>query len=635
MAYIAAPQVLESNTILLDGADASTPKYYRLRGPVQVVQATQFPGKITIGDFGKNENPIISTVSWSDLRGGMGLYRMKDESQIDRFWTSQNIDTLHANAITLGALVTSISAGVDFFVTAINVLSDLLTVAFSNRIYTHDGTSWSALVDTLPNAPRDSILFNARIFYAEEGSGYSYQAAGGAVATDVALPLFLAFAVWDNKLYGLDTAGVLYSSTTGNAASWTTLAGLDLTGTNVVNYDRLFLRVYDDANGEPTIWAITPTGPFLYDATNDKWFRSRFQAPRYQQGEPYPFFGSTYRESLFLQTAERKIFKLTMGSGTLLVEDVTLGAPDGVPSEYTSAVRGSESNNDFLFALAGYSYANAIRQPIGLFVYNGRGWHNIFRHSLYTTTTTTDTGLIKATTVRSGTAIRNRLYFHVTDDTSGNTLRWLNLYDLPENPLTSTTRTYAASGQLELPFFDGGYEAQQKTAIQVRIKVTGATANETVQVAYRIDGSTGSYTNLGSAITATTEQTLKFGTNNVGLGFKSIQLKLTLARGSTTTLAPKIEYIALDFMRLPDVLKGFSLTIDCTNDAPDGRSPRTQIDDLWTTIALNTLCTFAYRDDAGNTQSYLVKAMRPQGTEETGEDYRGQYQIYLASFGSN
>jgi hypothetical protein len=293
---------------------------------------------------------------------------------------------------------------------------------------------------------------------------------------------------------------------------------------------------------------------------------------------------------------------------------------------YGGQIQYLKADNDYLYA--GIYAEDSTDTIVYVLAYNGQGWHMVMQ-----TTVVAAIGGMYPLFITDSVNGR-RLYARYDPTTSGRSLAAMSLSPASENPVFSTTRQYAEAGQVDLPYFDGAYEAQQKVALKVRIKVAGATATELVQIAYRIDGSTGSFTSLGSPISATTEQTIYFGSSSEGLAFKSIQFRFTLVRTNAVPAtdklkSPKIEYFAMDFMRLPEVLKGFQVVIDC-NEEVRGKTPGEQINNLWTAISSSTLGTFAYKDDAGNTRSYLVKALRPTGSEATAHDDRGTYSLFLA-----
>lgn len=632
--YEANPQVTTPGTIRLYGNE------YKLKneedgsaGEVKVIMSTVFPPKIVSGtDIGPNDNPTMSTQEWTDLRGGMGLWKWRGPEDNNRYFAGDNIDCLFPKAITLGPLVTKTNAPVNTSIRSIGELNGtLVIVQGGGQVYNFDGTSFSALIDTLPTTSVSNARFNSRLFHSLGSSGYSFQAAPDAVATDVATPTAQTFTVWDGKIYTLDTSLILYSSTTGSAASWTTLATIPLP-----NNPSLIVQLvtYDDADGNPVIWALTSLGPWLYDAVNNKWMQARFDYPYYAIGNNHQFyFGAKYRESLFNRAGDLEVYKLTMSDGLLNIKPVFVDSPDMVSADYDGGLGSFTSTNEFLFATIGSTSLAGGNTKWGMLLYNG-GWHPIYLNA----NTSGSVNTPESAYITSSSNHPYRLYFHMDAGADPSSLAYIKLGELRKSPLSGVTKNYSSSGTLELPCFGGGYESQSKTARQVRIKLAGASSTETVQIAYRLNGSTGAYTNLGSAVTANTEQTLKFGTNSVGLSFKSIQLKLTFVRGGTTTAAPKLEYTALDYIRLPEVLRGFLVNIDCSA-LVGGNTPRQQVDNLWTAIETDTFGTFAFRDDSAtgsnNTRSYLVKVTRPEGMEDTGLTEGGVYKLLLISYGDN
>lgn len=610
-------------------------------GKVQVVLSTTPPPKfVTGGDYGKDDQPTLSTQSWSDLTGGAGCLNIRSAEDLTKLWRSQNMNTLYPGSATLGPLVTDISRPSitsDAIPASVGTLGGTLFVCFWSigtgaiYLYSHNDTTWSAELGTVASqqVQENATEFNSRLFYPGSTSGYFYHNSAGTI-TDVAQAA-MSFTVWDNKIYLVDSVGGLYSSTTGNAASWgTVLATLPLDALPSAA-PQLKLVVHDDADGDPAIWCLTDIGPFVFDAAASKWMRARFQIPTTNRSHFQDSFGTSWRGDLFARTGIRKQHRLSMKSGTLEVAPVDV-ARDGVTNVDGYTPSALEASNSYLLGLmTWHSTSNSLNNiGVGLNAYNGIGWHMLYWQ---VGTATRQKGQMRAVYIFGEV----RLYFPLV----GSSVGWIRLDELEYAHIAAITTgapRYASTGLIETPWFNAQFAAQRKTAVQCRLKLLGASADETVQIAYRIDGSTSAYTNLGSPVTANTEQTIEFGTNSVGLAFKSIQFQLTFVRGSTNTNAPKMEYFALDYIRVPEPLRGFIITLDCR--APWGqRSSRQQIDDLWTAIETDTLGTFALRDDStvgsSNTRSYLVKITRPEGLENTGRDESGIYKLLLVSYGDN
>ena len=77
-----ATKVVEANEVSINGV------YYTISRPVQVVLASLYPAKITIGDTSRDSQTRASVISWADWRGGLGTERMEGAVDVDKAWWS-------------------------------------------------------------------------------------------------------------------------------------------------------------------------------------------------------------------------------------------------------------------------------------------------------------------------------------------------------------------------------------------------------------------------------------------------------------------------------------------------------------------------------------------------------------------
>lgn len=643
--YSSTPQVQTAGEVFLFG------RRYRLApdkngksGTVKETLATQFPNKIvTNQDYDRSSNPRVSSYNWSDLRGGMGRWRIRDLVNDNHFfWTSENMNTLWPNLITLAPLATSTGTPSHSGTPNTSVVTsiapfraNIVAVWGSTDVHVYDGSAWTTTrIGQLTSVPlENATLFNGRLFYPRGASGYSYHSgitSGTFGLAESSTPTMYTFCVWDNKIFGLDvTTGVLYHSTTGDVGSWTTAAaipGIDASATALNGK----LVVDDDAAGEPIVKCVNNTGLWSYDWTADKWYASRFQTPYFRPWRANQTeFAAVWRESLYAKTGIRELTKLTQGSGALSVERIPL-APDDVTLTQMQEFVDLEATNNLLYALLGADVLDISYGATGqvmLAAYNGIGWHPLYVSSVSQVSTV-------PRRCRSSGEVGSSYLLFFGDFNVTSSLPTISIGQLETNPLYNLFGTYAASGFVELPVFDGGVAERVKVAEAVRLQVIGATANETVTVSYRLNSSTGAYTTLGSAVTVDDEVTISFGTNFTGVEFKAIQFRLSFARGSTTTLAPKLDHFTFDYRQKLEVQRGFNITIDLRNEAY-GRTPHQQYAALSAAMKATQFGTFAWRDDANNVRSCLVEVLRPEGAFETGADEGGQMTLTLMEVGPN
>ena len=161
-----------------------------------------------------------------------------------------------------------------------------------------------------------------------------------------------------------------------------------------------------------------------------------------------------------------------------------------------------------------------------------------------------------------------------------------------------------------------------------------ASSDESVAVSYATNYST-TYTDL-TTITSTTlgategTQTFLLPTSDspVGVSFRSIKFKLTLARGSTTTKSPDVVSVTLEYRKKLEAKYGHTVEVDL-NSQYKGKDPMQLRSSLVSAIESNTLQEFTFRDDGGGTRNYYVDVTSATGIEYTGHDERGSSRITL------
>ena len=620
---------------------------YKLTEPVGVVMSSVFPPKLVTGDYSDDDNPFTSVYSIKDLTGGPGMWQYRSRADLNRYWkaskvTSGNaaITTLWPGAIT-GNILTLSNYDVPLNTTGASAIprwiwglgDTIMYVAGDGSVYNSTGARVDALPADVVAPPvvfrfydTANAAYRNRIIYPEGSTGYSYQDAHGSAATDVTAsatnPGMSAVIVWDNRLWALDNSSKLWSSSTGDDGSWVERAILPIDASGTTYYR---LVVYDDPTGSSAIWCITHLGCWIYDAVNDVWVTSRFHHQHYS---PASTAGNrmavVFHDSLYVITGNQKVHKLTMSGGILLIEDVHPGDPDGSLAT-DQVIRAIDADDEYVYIACSNGTGSSDNFETIFMAYTAHGsWTELARQSNLAAAGGNYTfGTISS--VVTSTARRVFLGWHNATGNEGNIATY-DISTLDMSPIIAGTTT-GANVYLELPVFDGFDPAQQKTALNAKVHMAGTVGTGTITVAYRVNGSTSSYTELGDATNTGSENTLYFGTNRGGLAFKSIQIRLEF-----DGTKPQLIYFAMTYLRIPEILRGFIVNIDCT--APYGnRTQATMINDIWTAISTNTLGTFTYRntsaDANGSERAYLVKVMRPEGLEWTGYDERGVYKLFL------
>ena len=649
-----ANKVIEDNEIYLGGT------YYPLNRPVQSVLASIYPAKVTIGDTTRDSNLRSSIISWSDWRGGIGVERMQGASDADRAWYS-TCNLRHRHHLVLPALSTATTAqdaddtSIQGAITFIQDLGTVLYAGYSSAPYyyseandrwtrvTHSSSAYS-----FPAAPTDSItvrMGGSDYIVVAHGGGYSYFSSATTVTDKTTDAKFLTY--WDDMLWGIDATGQL----------WYTLT-IDGTPVNdaklpVQNDYVTDLFVGRDAIGEQIIYAATKTGLYAHDYANQRWVETQFQLPFHN----FNGTGSVrWRDSIYTPSG-LGIYKYINGSNNAVITVMGPDRDDGIPATYRGTIRklvgthteliaaidattapGAQAATDIPWQGGATSGSSARSQNViaassgqsSIVAWNDTGWETKWT----------------APTAKAGKAVDVML---VSNAGKGDYRLWWGLdgqvysqlipFDVT-NPsqlvaVDGTDYAYAASGTHETPWFDAQQTEVDKLAIKLKVEVQDASGDETVSVSYATNYST-TYTDL-TTITSTTlgategTQTFLLPTSDspVGVSFRSIKFKLTLARGSSdTSKSPDVVSLTLEYRKKLEAKYGHTVEVDL-NTTYKGKDPMQLRSSLVSSIESNTLQEFTFRDDGGGTRNYYVDVTSATGIEYTGHDERGSSRITL------
>ncbi len=649
-----ASKVVDDNEIYLGGT------YYPLNRPVQSVLASIYPAKVTIGDTTRDSNLRSSIISWSDWRGGIGVERMQGASDADRAWYS-TCNLRHRHHLVLPALSTATTAqdaddtSIQGAITFIQDLGTVLYAGYSTAPYyyseandrwtrvTHSSSAYS-----FPANPTDSItvrMGGTDYVVVAHGGGYSYFSSATTVTDKTTDAKFLTY--WDDRLWGIDVTGQL----------WYTLT-IDGTPVNdaklpVQNDYVTDLFVGRDATGEQIIYAATKTGLYAHDFANQRWVETQFQLPFHN----FNGVGSVrWRDSIYTPSG-LGIYKYINGSNNAVITVMGPDRDDGIPATYRGTIRklvgthteliaaidattapGAQAATDIPWQGGATSGASSRSQNViaassgqsSIVAWNDTGW---------------ETKWI-APSAKAGKQVDVML---VSNAGKGDYRLWWGLdgqvysqlipFDVT-NPsqlvaVEGTDYAYESSGTHETPWFDAQQTEVDKLAIKLKVEVQDASADETVAVSYATDYST-SYTAL-TTITSTTlgategTQTFLLPTSDspVGVSFRSIKFKLTLARGSSdTTKSPDVVSLTLEYRKKLEAKYGHTVEVDL-NTTYKGNDPKQLRNNLVSSIESNTLQEFTFRDDSGGERNYYVDVTSATGIEYTGHDERGSSRITL------
>jgi hypothetical protein len=605
--------------------------YYPIRGPVRSTLASTYPAKVTIGDTNKDSLQRASVVAWNDFRGGIGKWRMDGATDVDRIW--YGVGRLrHKGHLVLPPLATQTAAsGASgaFDVGGIGDLLDEVYGAFGTdvRKYNNVTDSWGVSLATLPSGVTDTGTFDVGgtvyLVFAHK-TGYTYTPDGEAWTDDTEDVQFMTF--WDDRLWGIDKTGQLrWSNVIG---TWVDDAKLRLPDDSVTD-----LFIGRDPSGEEIIYAMTTMGLFSHDAANERFVQTELELPTHPDNGKG---SSRWRDALYI-TAGLQVFKWVNGTNSAVLTVVGPDRDDGLPSSKRGSIRkllgtnndllalvdatsgGTLSLRDTFFGSAMGSQITGVLPPnVGtsaVLAFNEVGWDVLWE-------STTDTKAVTAGVV-SNAYNKYRLWWAQDER-----VYWMTLPRDIVNPNEIADFTYGASTTYDLPWFDAGQAEVDKLAKRFKVEVKDTSSNETVTVSYALNYGT-SFTAL-TAITSdgTTTFDLPNSTTPEGVAFRAIQIRIVLARGSTTTNSPDVLSVTLEWRKKPAAQWGHTFEVDITKPYK-GKTPLQLRSNLLAVIEQNLNSQFTFRDDDGDTRNFYVDVVSASGLEQTGHDERGSTQVLV------
>ena len=624
-----AAKVVEENEIILNGV------YYRVSNPVRRFITSQFPGKITLGDYNLESNPITSTFVSSDHRGGIGIERMDASKDLDRVWWSTG-QLRHTDHFVLPKLATASGSDPSTTLTEFLTFKGVLYAAGGGFLHTYNpNNTWTTIevsTTTSINNASDAEVgmvnsVSTAVFANKEGIYYSTTGESWASNSTQSTP-YIAF--WKDQLYAISSDGQLYRSSD-LSGSWTVDAKLKLDDDDVVG-----LIVARNASQDRVLYAVTKQGLYVHDDTNTRFVQTDFKIPKSNNNGKGT---TTWRGSIYYPSS-MGIYKINVVSDATIVTTIGLDRDDGVPQTYRGKIlKLVPTHNELLVVV------NAQEQdttPLTTKIHATAGSRSRMNTSI-------GGGLVGYSYIA---AFDDRGYEikHITGSSSAGITGafvgtdqdeyrlWVN-YDSEAyyislstdviNPSQISDQSYASAATLETPYFDAGVIGQDKVALAIRAETKNPTSNETITISYAVNYSD-SFTDL-TAITSTGETEFKLpnSTTPTGVEFRSIKLKAALARGGTATNTPDLIKLALLFKKTLPVQYGFDVVLDLTN-SHKGKTIRDLQAAVETAISTNTLMELTYRDDSGGTRNYFVTALSAQALEETGLNERARFRLTLS-----
>jgi len=619
--------------------------YYRILGAVQPSVASQWPQKVTFGDYTKDSEQIASTWNMSDWRGGIGVAHMKEGQDDDRcLWSTCQLDYKGHLVLPLQAT----DCGND------TEAECAILIEYKNRIYGvfgdsvrrwDDGASaWSASLVTLNGPATDAIVHNGKLYFA---CGVDIDRFDGTTWTDglalsgAAQPCqFLV--EWDNKLFTLDYTGQL-DYTDDEGVTWTANAL-----SNLPNNYYTSLCISRDAAGDRIIYLGTKIGLYALDYINAKWYKTGLSMPFNHNN----CAGMTdWRDVLYVSSG-MQVYRYIAGEEDIQV--MGLDRDGGVPDNYFGVITKLISEHNALYALVdatdnvtknlfngGYLTDQQFYDPVGysyLAKWSGQGWSVAHLSADSVTRITTATAAYADEAYRLWFALNKKVYY-------------IGLPYTIQNPDEVPDATYALSSIHETPWFDADNDTSTKIGLGFSMELKNTansivgsvkTAIDYVLVWYETELSENwleiSPIDTSLADTANPERICEDGEiefyvgSSTGRTFNRIRFRVQIVHATAgQTESVDIQWMRLKYIKLLEPKWGFKVRIDCSRNYRH-KSAASLLDALKDALETQTLGAFQFKDAStvlGRSESHNVRIVDMRGAEIGGKVSEGIFDLTL------
>ena len=631
-----AQRVTESKVISIDG------KLYRLRNRVAWGLVSGQPPKLVIGDYNEQTNPRASSVSWTDLSGGIGVETMDvtDPAQHKRAWYA-TANLRHDGQVILPGrdTVTAQAAATD--VDALPDYGNQMYKCHATTVYLYDlandtNTSSRTLLNSVTDWARGLVGGTDTLVLATGSEcDYLQGSTWARNTTDIKYVVFL-----DELLWGIDIAGQLYY-TDDLSAGWSTDALLQLPSGSVTG----LITAWGDDN-KRHIYAGTRVGIYAHNALDARFEPTGFaELPYHPQGGT----GASGWRGAIAYPAGSGMHLVGFSSGSPVgVADVAMG-PDrdhGLPSTRRGNIVATASSHNELFAalngtigsgwwtLSPPAAAGAGSSRISTFGAS-KGYSTILAWSEIDWRKNGNRGGWQVTW-ESGATDKEVTAITVSNSFDSYRLWWAsnrNVYTMPipadvVNPLKVTSSEYGETATIDYPWYTAGTPNTDKLALSTVLETSNPSTGETVTVTYALNFDDTTWYSTGHATPATATGQLRyyFGANRAGIVYRAIKYRVVLARAAANIRStPILRLLGLSYRQRIRRLYGIRAPLDVkTEDAADGRNAQQQLSDLRAVMNNGALVEVVWRSDDGDLQNYYMDPEDLIIEEESGFDYGSQ-----------
>lgn len=414
---------------------------FAIRGQVQRQIANQFAPKTVIGDFTEQSDPVLSNITWRDLKDGMGRYAIHPDEQSDphfhSFWYGNVRNTLPGHILPSSRIANSAifardsvgirNGGTKLFKFAKGIdanssgtkKDDVVWSIFSDSAAHTGGTpAWflgrtGTFMKNLLSQPKDfeigrvngtTVFTIAESSVTEWGYGTDDLSDTAQWHSDTAT-LVHRLAFWRDALWGVSKTGSLYFSTeTSNTA---TLNWVALGQTADVTDTQTILRLITGEIAIPGredqshLFLVRNDGFDIYDRLNETFEPALRLPPLYRQ-----HWGGHVWNGSFYYPQGMSLYQWTPTGNGNVVTDVGFTTVDGVPDTYSGFIYDVASTPRELYVTVkakNYRYTELDSLHDGLYSRTvNTGWTQVKTLTVANAGTATELGRVEAPMLIAG-----------------------------------------------------------------------------------------------------------------------------------------------------------------------------------------------------------------------------------------
>ena len=630
-----AGRVLDENEIYLNG------RYYRIDGPVRRDLISHQPPKISIGAYTKDDNPVVSTITWTNFPGGIGTEVIKGPEDYQKAYYANIPITQEPIGFMPGwgaQIATGVNSGTAvWFAPGTSSCFYAITTA-AGGAFIERSTGAAGVTNstrTLAASPTDTTW---GLLSTTDNAVSAYKpfllVAQGASGVDYGHDLpFANFArnstgvnyitIFKGRLWGINTSNeLMYTPTPGT--TWTITASLSISTNDVTG-----LLVGPSEDQPESLYVVSKDGLHLYDEENERFAH----IPIAISGDKFAGKAFVSYQGQIYYSAGQSVYRYTPGVG---VESVGLARIDRslIPSAY-GRIQSFTVAGPHLFALLTNDGTTATDE--GIYRFTNDAWEVAINTSGASSARYFFNSHIQA--IRD--VPNNRIA--VLYDKGGNAGQFFGM-EVPtdenwENRLLSSGKAGGVIGsairpQVITPWIKRDSD-QNWLALTLEADIQIPTTSQLFEPFYALNYST-VFTSLGVSTQSGTF-TYNFTTaastaDTQGIAFDAIRFQFTAQScHSSKDGSVVMRRATFAYKKSFKPIYSFSFIVDMTEEYK-GYTPHQIRHGLETVSTTPTLVEFTFKDELSATdtnEQHWVFIREIQSAEQTGKEY-GKYIVTVA-----